>query len=215
MHRPERQRKNNEHPLTIALPKGRLFDRVQKHFETKGIFFEFEKRKLVAYDKEENLKIYLVKNSDLPTYVAHGIAGLGICGEDVIFESGQQFHKLLPFSFGGTNLSLAARKDFSLDDQNGTLTIATSYTEMTRRYFHDQGIPVKIIKLNGSVELAPLLGLAPCIVDLVETGSTLKANNLEVIQKLHDIKVHLIANPAYYKIHYKAVNEFIQQIRED
>ncbi|MDA3956189.1 ATP phosphoribosyltransferase [Oceanispirochaeta sp.] len=202
-------------PLTIALPKGRLYDRVQKHFETKGIFFEFEKRKLVAFDKEENLKIYLVKNSDLPTYVAHGIAGLGICGEDVIIESGQQFHKLLPFSFGGTSLSLAGLKGFSLENQAGPLTIATSYTEMTRKYFHNQGIPVKIIRLNGSVELAPVLGLAPCIVDLVETGSTLKANNLEIIQRLQDIQVYLIANPAYYKIHYKGINKFIQQIRED
>ena len=202
-------------PLTIALPKGRLFDRVQKHFEAKGIYFEFEKRKLVAFDKEENLKIYLVKNSDLPTYVAHGIAGLGICGEDVIYESGHQFHKLLPFSFGGTTLSIAGLKNFSLEKHTGPLTIATSYTEMTRKWFHDQGIPVKIIRLNGSVELAPVLGLAPCIVDLVETGSTLKANNLEVIQKLQDIRVHLIANPAYYKIHYKAINAFIEQIRED
>jgi len=202
-------------PLTIALPKGRLYERVQKHFETKGIFFEFEKRKLVAYDREENLKIYLVKNSDLPTYVAHGIAGLGICGEDVIYESGHKFHKLLPFSFGGTTLSLAAIKDYTPESSQGPLTIATSYTEMTRRYFHEQGVPVKIIRLNGSVELAPVLGLAPCIVDLVETGSTLKANNLEVIQKLQDIQVFLIANPAYYKIHYQAINRFIEQIRED
>jgi ATP phosphoribosyltransferase len=86
---------------------------------------------------------------------------------------------------------------------------------MTRRYFHEQGIPVKVIKLNGSVELAPVLGLAPCIVDLVETGSTLKANNLKVIQKLREIKVYLIANPAYYKIHYEAINSFIEQIKED
>ena len=202
-------------PLTIALPKGRLFDTVQKHLETKGIFFEIEKRKLVAYDREKNLKIYLVKNHDLPTYVNHGIAGLGVCGEDVIYESGHRFHKLLPFSFGGTSLSLAGRKDFSFETSDSPLTIATSYTEMTRRYFHEQGVPVKIIKLNGSVELAPVLGLAPCIVDLVETGSTLKANNLEVIQKLRDIKVYLIANPAYYKVHYEAINQFIEQIRED
>ena len=203
-------------PLTIALPKGRLFEHVQKHFESKGIAFGFEKRKLVAFDKEENLKIYLVKNSDLPTYVAHGIAGMGICGEDVILESGQDFYKLLPFSFGGTTLSLAGLKGFSPASLGGEpLTIATSYTEMTRRFFHKQGLPVKIIKLNGSVELAPVLGLAPCIVDLVETGSTLKANNLEVFQKLQDIRVYLIANPAYYKIHFRAINRLIDQIGEE
>ncbi len=202
-------------PLTIALPKGRLFDRIQQHFQEKGIYFDLEKRKLTANDRENNLKIYLVKNSDLPTYLAHGIAGLGICGEDVIIESGHSFHKLLPFSFGGTNLSLAGLKGFTLEKQDSPLTIATSYTTMTRNYFHNRGIPVKIIRLNGSVELAPLLGLAPCIADLVETGNTLKANNLEVFQKLQTIKVYLIANPAYYKLHYREINTFIAKIRED
>jgi len=203
-----------EKPLTIALPKGRLFDQVKEHFSSKGIDFEFEKRKLVAYDSKGLLKIFLVKNSDLPAYVAHGIAGLGICGEDVVYETGYNFYNVLPFSFGGTKLCMAAHKDHR-EIKEGHLTIATSFTDYTRDYFHKQGIPVKIIKLNGSVELAPVLGLAPYIVDLVETGSTLKANNLEVIRTLTDIKVNMIANRAYYKFHYEAINRLADILRED
>jgi len=202
-------------PLTIALPKGRLFDQVQEHFYNKGIEFAFEKRKLVAYDNQGLLKIFLVKNSDLPAYVAHGIAGLGICGEDVVYETGYSFYNVLPFSFGGTKLCMAAMKDYKNDSKETHMTIATSFTDYTRDYFHKQGIPVKIIKLNGSVELAPVLGLAPYIVDLVETGSTLKANNLEVIRTLTDIKVNMIANRAYYKFHYEAINKLADLLRED
>ena len=92
--------------------------------------------------------------------------------------------------------------------------MATKFTSFTRNYFHQHGIPVEIIKLNGSVELAPVLGLTRYIVDLVETGNTLKANNLEVLEKLADIQVHLIANPAYYKIHYKRINEIVDMLKE-
>jgi len=201
--------------LTIALPKGRLFEQVQEHFHSKGIEFSFEKRKLVAYDNKGLLKIFLVKNSDLPAYVAHGIAGLGICGEDVVYETGYSFYNVLPFSFGGTKLCMAAMKDYKADGKDTHMTIATSFTDYTRDYFHKQGIPVKIIKLNGSVELAPVLGLAPYIVDLVETGSTLKANNLEVIRTLTDIKVNMIANRAYYKFHYEAINKLADILREE
>jgi ATP phosphoribosyltransferase len=202
-------------PLTIALPKGRLFEQVQEHFHTKGIEFSFEKRKLVAYDNKDLLKIFLVKNSDLPAYVAHGIAGLGICGEDVVYETGYSFYNVLPFSFGGTKLCMATMKNYKPENKDSHMTIATSFTDYTRDYFHKQGIPVKIIKLNGSVELAPVLGLAPYIVDLVETGSTLKANNLEVIQTLTDIRVNMIANRAYYKFHYEAINKLAEILKED
>ncbi len=202
-------------PLTIALPKGRLFEQVQQHFFEKGIEFSFEKRKLVAYDNKGLLKIFLVKNSDLPAYVAHGIAGLGICGEDVVYETGYSFFNVLPFSFGGTKLCMAAMKDNINKGKESHLTIATSFTDFTRDYFHKQGIPVKIIKLNGSVELAPVLGLAPYIVDLVETGSTLKANNLEVIRTLTDIKVNMIANRAYYKFHYESINKLAELLKEE
>ncbi|MBN2617960.1 MAG: ATP phosphoribosyltransferase [Spirochaetales bacterium] len=201
-------------PLTLALPKGRLFKQVQKHFSEKGIIFDFEDRKLTAYDSKGLLKIILVKNSDLPTYVNYGIAGLGICGEDVIYETGLKFNNLLPFDFGGTKICLCGKQgEGEKKDLNG-LTIATKFTEFTKDFFHGEGTPVKIIKLNGSVELAPILGLAPYIVDLVETGSTLKANNLEVIRTLKEIGVNLIANPSYYKTNYEKINELINILKD-
>ena len=199
-------------PLTIALPKGRLFEQVQEYFSSRGMNFNFEKRKLVTYDDEGLLKIYLVKNSDLPAYVNSGIAGLGVCGDDVVYESGLDFYKLHTFDFGGTRLSMAALKDKAPENNSGELTIATSYTAMTRDYFHNRGISVNIIKLNGSVELAPSLGLAPYIVDLVETGSTLKANGLEVIQDLLTIKVRMISNRAYFKLNYDKITKLLERI---
>ncbi|MFO8065048.1 MAG: ATP phosphoribosyltransferase [Spirochaetota bacterium] len=203
-----------ETPLTLALPKGRLLEQTQEHLSQRGIRFTVEKRKLVAYDEDHKLKIILVKNSDLPVYVNHGIAGLGICGADVLYESGQSFFKLHEFDFGSTTMCLATRKDHVAQKVPGHMTVATKFTRYARDYFHRRGIPVEVIKLNGSVELAPVLGLAPYIVDLVETGSTLKANDLVVTQELERIGVFLIANPAYYKFHYRRVNEFLKHIRK-
>ncbi len=201
-------------PLTLALPKGRLFEEVKKQFSLKGMGFSFDNRKLVAHDASGLLKIFLVKNSDLPTYVNHGIAGLGICGSDVLYETGYKFFKLHTFDFGSTSMCIAGKKGQTLEKRGRKLTIATKFTRFTRDYYHSKGIPVEIVKLNGSVELAPVLGLTRYIVDLVETGNTLKANNLEIYEKLKDIKVHLIVNPSYYKLHYQAVNNFVARITE-
>ncbi len=201
-------------PLTLALPKGRLTDQVQELFQNKGLGFSFENRKLVAHDSEGLIRIFLVKNSDLPTYVNHGIAGLGVCGDDVLFEAGYPFYKLKTFSFGGTSMCIAGKKGDVLEYSDKELKIASKFTGFTRDFFHKKGIPLEVIKLNGSVELAPVLGLTRYIVDLVETGNTLKANNLEVLKKLADIKVHLIANPAYYKINYKRINELVDSLSD-
>jgi ATP phosphoribosyltransferase len=202
-------------PLTLALPKGRLFDQIQDFFATKGIVFSVEDRKLVVSDRDDILRIFLVKNSDLPTYVNHGIAGLGICGDDVLAESECQFFRLLTYSFGNTSMCLAGKEGSRPVALDSKLTVATKFPEFTRRHFNKRGVPVEIVKLNGSVELAPVLGLAPYIVDLVETGSTLKANGLAVIEKLEDIKVRVIANRAYYKLRYREINALIDRIRED
>jgi ATP phosphoribosyltransferase len=209
-----KDKNENSEPLTLALPKGRLFDEIGSRFARYGIGFTFEKRKLVARDEAGILEIFLVKNSDLPTYVRHGIAGLGVCGTDVLYESGYRFFRLKSFDFGGTTMCIAGKKGvpFSLDKRG--LSVATKFTRFTQDYFHKRGIPVEIIKLNGSVELAPVLGLAPYIVDLVETGNTLKANNLEVKQKLEDIEVQLIANPSYYKLHHQKIEAFLNIINE-
>ncbi len=199
-------------PLTLALPKGRLTEQVLERMESVGMKVEFEKRKLVAHDSEGRIKILLVKNADLPVYVHHGIAGLGVCGEDVLYEYGYPFVKLHTFDFGSTSMCLAGRKGESLVLSKGGIRVASKFTRFARDYFHDRGIPVEVIKLNGSVELAPVLGLTPYIVDLVETGNTLKANDLEVFEKLADIQVRLIANPAYFKLKFQEIGEFVDTL---
>lgn len=211
-------------PLTLALPKGRLEEQVQAHLAERGINFSFNDRKLVTQDQNGTFSIMLVKNVDLPTYVQHGIAGLGFCGEDVLYEAGFEFFRLLALPFGATRMCLAAKKELAEEIkshgnwtqavQQGEIRVASKFTRFTQDYFHKLGLPVDIIKLNGSVELAPVLGLAPFIVDLVETGSTLRANNLELVQVLQEIGVYLVANPAYYKLHYRRIDKLVKKIAE-
>lgn len=200
--------------LSIALPKGRLQKKIQEMFLARGVPINFEDRKLVAYDANKEYKFILVKNGDLPTYVNYGIAGIGVCGTDVIYESGYSFYKPLTFSFGGTTMCLAGKKGCKDWKNQRPLRVSSKFTKFTRDYYTKLGIPVEIIKLNGSVELGPVLGLTPFIVDLVETGSTLVANNLEVIEKLKTIKVKMICNPAYYKIHYEKINRLVDFLKE-
>lgn len=206
---------------TIALPKGRLFDKTNTLLKRCGYDLTLGERELLAADKGGRLRAVLVKNSDLPTYVHHGIAGLGICGSDVIEESGEEFIELLTLPFGSTRICLAGRAETDaplIDTEDwrgpdGRIKVATKYPRFTRRYFHARGIPVDIIKLNGSVELAPVLGLTPFIVDLVETGSTLRAHNLEVKAVLGETTVRLIANSAYYKYYFAEVDRFVANLR--
>jgi len=200
-------------PLTLALPKGRLFEQVRELFASRGMKFDVDGRKLTSLDESGTLRVILVKNADLPTYVHHGIAGLGVCGDDVVYESGHEFTHLLSLKFGGTSMALAARRDHVRDEAPGHLTIATKFTRFTRDYFQGLGIPVKIIRLDGSVELAPVLGLAPYIVDLVETGSTLKANGLEVLETLKTIGVNLFANTAYYKLRFQEIGRLVDILK--
>ncbi len=202
-----------ETALTIALPKGRIFDSIQKHFADAGINISFDGRQLRVKDDAGKLEAFLVKNSDLPTYVHHGVAGLGFCGEDVLYESGFDFVRLLEAPYGSTRMCLAAPADTPNPlEAEQRLTVATKFTRFTRDYFHAQGRAVDIIRLAGSVELAPLLGLSSCIVDLVETGSTLAANNLRIVEELDTIRVFLIANPAYYKLYFREIRDLVDRL---
>ena len=199
--------------LKLALPKGRLFDQTVEYLRERGMEFTFRKRELVATDVEHNIQLMMVKNSDLPVYVHHGIAGLGVCGSDVIYESGHSFFDLFTFPFGQTKICLAGREEEALPEAaREGVTVATKFTRFTRDFFHDRGVPVEIIKLNGSVELAPVLGLAPFIVDLVETGSTLKAHSLTVLEELATTEVKLIANRPYYKYHFRRIEALLREI---
>ncbi|MFO8044162.1 MAG: ATP phosphoribosyltransferase [Alkalispirochaeta sp.] len=201
--------------ITLALPKGRLFEKTSELLASCGYNLTLGERQLVAQEPRGELRAILVKNADLPTYVHHGIAGLGICGSDVIFESGYDFFRLMTFPFGKTRICLAGRSDDTSDHRDAaSLTVASKFTRFSHDFFHRRGIPVNVIKLDGSVELAPVLGLAPYIVDLVETGSTLKAHDLEVKEVLGETAVHLVANPAFYKYHYETVDELVRRLRD-
>ena len=200
-------------PLTLAIPKGRLQDRTEELLRSRGYEIRFEDRKLVATDPSGRLQVMLVKNSDLPTYVHHGIAGLGVCGTDGIYESGYRFFTLMDLPFGKTRMCLASRADHRPDGDARRLRVASKFTRFAHDYFQERGIPCEIIRLDGSVELAPVLGLAPYIVDLVETGSTLTANDLKVIEELTAVSVVLVANPAYYKFHYKRIDALVDTLR--
>lgn len=199
---------------TIALPKGRLFEKTNDLLARCGYHLTLGERQLVAREQSGHMQAILVKNADLPTYVHHGIAGLGICGSDVIFESGYEFFDLLTLPFGQTRICLAGRKDDGDRHRDASsLTVATKFPRFTYDFFHRRGVPVDVIKLDGSVELAPVLGLAPYIVDLVETGNTLRAHDLEVKEVLGETAVHLVANPAFYKYHYQDVDELVHRLR--
>lgn len=203
---------SEKRPLTLALPKGRLQEQSEEYLREHGYTIEFEKRKLIAHDQSGRLKILLVKNADLPTYVHHGIAGLGVCGTDVIYESGFPFFELMEMPFGSTRMCLAGPRGEKPGSTTDRLVVASKFTRFARDYFAESGVRAEVIRLCGSVELAPVLGLAPFIVDLVETGNTLKAHDLEVIEELARIRVTLIANPAYYKFHYKEIDSFVDTL---
>ena len=202
--------------LSIALPKSdRLLAAILERFAAADHELSFAPRELIAEDRSGRLRAILVRNHDLPIYVDHGIAGLGICGSDVIGEAEGRFLRLHRFDFRGGMFCLAARRGTTLErilSDGRELTIATSYPRFARGYFSRQGIPTEIIRLTGSVELAPVLGLAPCIVDIVETGATLAAHGLEVIERMEPTAVYLIANPAYYKLRFRAVDRLVSRL---
>ena len=205
--------------ITIAVPKGRLLNKISDFFHQYGIMLEEESRKLDYVDKTNSVRFLFVKNSDVPAYVNYGAASLGICGSDVIFESDFDFLKLFRFPFGTTKICLAGfEKDKHLFYQNASfngfvreIKVATKFQKFTKEYFLDKNIPIEIIKLSGSIELAPILGLSDFIVDLVETGTTLRENNLTVIEKLGETEVRLIANPSLYKLNYKDMDNFLNK----
>ena len=201
--------------ITVAIPKGRLFGEITDFLGKAGYRVSFSGRELIATDRASNLRFMLVKNADLPIYVTRGIAGLGICGDDVLFETKFPVYRLFKFPFGRTRMCIATRRGEgdALDRGTQPLKIATKFPRFTESYFHSMGIPVEIIKLSGSIELAPVLGLTNLIVDLVQTGRTLAENNLEIIEELASINVYLISNPAYYKLNYKRVEDFVKGLK--
>ena len=187
--------------LNIALPKGRLGEKVYKMFAQAG--FECpalleNSRKLIFTNEEAKVRYFWVKPSDVSIYVERGAADIGVCGKDILLEYTPDVYELLDMNTGICRMAVAAKKDFE-DDGEKTLKVATKFSRIARSYYASIGRDIDIIHLNGSIEIAPILGLSDVIVDIVETGSTLKENDLEVKETIVPISARLIANKAGFK----------------
>ncbi|MBZ5534681.1 MAG: ATP phosphoribosyltransferase [Acidobacteriia bacterium] len=204
--------------LTVAISKGRLFDPSLEMFSKLGYRVhsrEAESRKLVIADRRGKLRFIYVKPADVPVYVEYGVADLGVVGLDVLLEASPDVHQPLDLKFGRCRIVVAAMKGSNRsNEQDGvsTLRVATKYPHLTAEYFTRRGVPVEIIVLSGSIELAPVLGLADCIVDLVQTGLTLRQNGLRVVHVIGESTARLIVNRASYQLRRERISELLEQI---
>lgn len=201
--------------LNIALPKGRLGEKVYALFAKAG--YECpqvleESRKLIFENAEKKVRYFWVKPSDVAIYVERGAADVGVAGKDILLEYRPDVYELLDLKAGKCKMAVAAKADFK-DDKSKTLRVATKFTHIAKEFYMSQGRDIDIIKLNGSIELAPILGLSDVIVDIVETGATLKENNLSVIETIVPISARLIANKSSSKFKDKAIKRAVEKIR--
>lgn len=204
-------------PLRIALTKGRLEKLSIDIFEKIGIDTEELKnkgRRLVLSDKKNNIQFVLVKAVDVLTYVEHGAADIGIVGKDTLMEEGIDFYEVVDLKVGKCKFALASIPSFNLNKGYNRKKIASKYPRVTREYFRKLGIDVEIIKIEGSVELAPILGLSDAIVDIVETGTTLKENGLIVFDEICDISARMIVNRASMKMRINEIKKLISDVQE-
>ena len=204
-------------PLRIALTKGRLEKNTVELFEKLGYNCDEVRnkgRKLIMPIGDGKIEVVLAKAADVITYVEHGVCDLGVVGKDTILEHGASFYELLDLGFGRCRFALACKKGHDFYHGYGAKTVATKYPKVTRGFFESKNMDVRVIKIEGSVELAPLVGLSDGIVDIVETGSTLKANNLEVQDYVAEISARLIANTASLKLRKNEIEELVSKMEE-
>ena len=206
-----------DNALTIALSKGRIFEETLPLLDAAGIVpteNPEESRKLIIDTNHENIRLVIVRASDVPTYVQYGAADFGIAGKDVLIEhGGDGLYQPLDLQIAKCRMMVAVRKGFdyeSVSQPGSRLRIATKYPNIAAEHFAAKGVHVDIIKLYGSMELAPLVGLSDAIVDLVSTGGTLKANNLEAVEHIVDISSRLVVNKAALKTKHTLLEPIIQ-----
>ena len=203
--------------LTIALSKGRILDQTLPLLEKAGISVpksELESRKLILDTNLSDVKVIVIRASDVPVFVQHGAADIGIAGKDVLLEHGANgIFELLDLGISKCRLMVASKKGQDLN--KSTLKVATKYVKSAKEYFYRQGKQVEVIKLYGAMELAPIVGLSDCIVDLVDTGNTLKANNLVQIELIQEISSRLIVNSAAFNTKHKNIKQWIQKIEQN
>ena len=200
--------------LNIALPKGRLGEKVYKMFKESGFpcpSIEESSRKLIFENEEISVRYFWVKPSDVAIYVERGAADIGVCGKDILLEYQPEVYELLDLNLGKCRMAVAAKKDF-YDNKKRTLRVATKFSNIAKKYYREQGRDIDIIHLNGSIEIAPILGLSDVIVDIVETGTTLKENNLEVVETIVPISARLIANKSGYKFKNNEIENIVKEL---
>ncbi len=203
--------------LNIALPKGRLGDKVYELFASIGYDCSeiySDNRKLVFENKENGVRYLLVKPSDVAIYIAHGAADIGVVGKDILEEGNFDIYELLDLDLGKCNMCVAAPNDY-IEDFDRPLRVATKFVNIAKNYYISLNREIEIIKLNGSIEIAPILGLSDVIVDIVESGKTLKENNLRVYEKIMPISARLIANKSSYKFKSADIENLMTNLKKE
>lgn len=201
--------------LNVALPKGRLGEKVYAMFEAAGYecpSIKENNRKLIFENEEKQVRYFWVKPSDVAIYVERGAADIGVAGKDILLEYAPDVYELLDLKLGKCRMAVAAPNEFH-DDGQKTLKVATKFTNIAANYYASLGREIDIIKLNGSIEIAPILKLSDVIVDIVETGTTLKENNLEVKSEIVPISARLIANKSSFKFKGTDIEKIVNSIK--
>ena len=205
--------------LTFALGKGRLANQTLELFEKIGITCEEMKdknsRKLIFTNEELKLRFFLAKGADVPTYVEYGAADIGVVGKDTILEEGRKVHEVLDLGYGKCKMCVCGYKDAApLLQHHELIRVATKYPNIAKDYFYNKKHQtVEIIKLNGSIELAPIVGLSEVIVDIVETGSTLRENGLEVLEEVCPLSARMIVNPVSMRMESERIKNLLMKLR--
>ncbi len=202
--------------INVALPKGRLGEKVYKMFALCGYdcpsILE-NNRKLIFENEEKGVRYFWVKPSDVSIYVERGAADIGVCGKDILLEYEPDVYEMLDLNIGKCRMAVAGKKDF-YDDNTQTLKVATKFVNVAKKYYSNKCRDIDIIKLNGSIEIAPILGLSDVIVDIVETGTTLKENDLEVKEEIFPISARLIVNKSSFKFKTKEIVKIAEFLAE-
>ena len=200
--------------LNVARPKGRLGERVYSMFERAGFecpSIRENNRKLIFENEECGVRYFWVKPSDVAIYVERGAADIGVAGKDILLEYAPEVYELLDLNTGKCRMAVAAKKGFR-DDASKTLRVATKFSNIAGDYYASVGRDIDIIHLNGSIEIAPILDLSDVIVDIVETGTTLKENDLEVVETIVDISARLIANKSSFKFKNEPIERLVKSL---
>lgn len=204
--------------ISIALTKGRLEKKTIERLEASGYGVEAVKnknRELVFKDSKKDVSYFLVKSNDCITYVEHGVADVGIVGKDTLIEGGKDYYELLDLNIGKCKFIVASLPETDLFNKQGHIKIGTKYPNIARNYFLKRNMDVEIIKIDGSVELAPILKLCDGIVDIMETGTTLKENGLIVLDEVCKISARMIVNKAAFKLKREEILNLMEDLKED